>query len=139
MLNRPSRTLTLLSITGCALAAWLILYGLQLRFFGSFIRINTALAWLTPPHNFVTWVGLMGAGISTADMGWPLLVLGCSLLGAIAGLCLRQSWAPRSLLFLSIASLITFHWMNFLSILLLVFARHKSIQPWLDQDPGIDG
>jgi hypothetical protein len=131
--------LYLITITGSALAAWLVFYGLQLRFFGSFVSFKGALAWLTPPLAFISGVGGLSAGVSAADLGWPLLVVGSSLMGAIAGLWLRQKWASRSLLFFSTASIITFHWMNCLSILLLLFLRNKALLMWLDQHPDSDG
>jgi hypothetical protein len=135
MINQPSRTLSLLTILGITLAIWLILYGLQLRFFGGFVSLYDALNLFTPPIAFVTWVGWLSAKVSMAALGWPLLVVGCSLLGSLAGLWLHQRWAPRSLLFFSAASLITFHWMNILSILLLILTTNKAIQQWLLTDP----
>lgn len=139
MKNQEPVTLTLLTILSLALAAWMILYGLQLRFFGNFIRLAGVLAFFTPPHNLVTWVGWMNAGGAAGDLGWPLLVVGSSLLGSISGLWLRQSWAPRSLQIFSAASLITLHWMNVLSILLLVLAGNKVIRRWITADPDIHG
>ena len=132
-------TLAILTIMGLALAAWMILYGLQLRFFGTFIDQNGLLSIISPPNAFKAWVGWISIKVSFSDLGWPLLVVGCSLLGSIAGLWLRQSWAPRSLLIFSAASLITFHWMNLLSILLLVLAGNKAMQQSMIPDPATHG
>lgn len=138
-MKKTPLTLVLLTLIGLALAVWMIAYGLHLRFFGTFIDQRGLLGLLSPPNAFLAWVGWISARISHSELGWPLLVVGCSLLGSIAGLWLRQGWAPRSLLIFSAASLITFHWMNLFSILLLVLVRFKPLQQWMTPDPAIHG
>lgn len=138
-MKNKTLTLALLTFIGLALAVWLILYGLQLRFFGTFISRSGLLSLISPPQAFVTWVGWISARVAHAEMGWPLVVVGCSLLGSIAGLWLRQRWAPRSLLIFSIASFITMHWMNVLSILLLLLVGTQAMQEWMTPAPPSHG
>jgi hypothetical protein len=130
-MDRHPLTLYLLTIMGLALSGWLVLYGMQIRFFGTFINIEGILTYLTPPHRFVQWLTQVFSGVSVGELGWPLVVIGCSITGAIAGLWKRQSWASPSLMFFSVLSIITFHWLNILSILIIALTRSPSIQEWL--------
>jgi hypothetical protein len=136
--NRPPVTLYLLTIIGIILSAWLILYGLQMRFFGAFINLNRILAFLTPPQFFTRWFTQIFSGVSIGALGWPLVVIGCSLTGSVAGLWKRQSWASPSLSFFTFASLATLHWMNLLSLLLFAFARSASIQGWMSSEDAVN-
>ena len=53
---RPSFLLSLITVTGLILSAWLILYGLQLRFFGAFVTPQGILRILDAPGNVDTLV-----------------------------------------------------------------------------------
>lgn len=119
-----------LTIASLALSIWLISYGLQLRFFGSYID-SGIFRFLTPPIHLMTLFTWVDSGTLGFDLGWPLIVIGCSLLGTLLGVWLRQSWSRGSLIVFAIASLITLHWMNLLSILLLVISFTPSLRSWL--------
>jgi hypothetical protein len=138
-MERPPITLYFLTITGIVLSAWLVLYGLQIRFFGTFISLDGILAFLTPPHRFVQWFTQVFNEVPVGALGWPLVVIGCSLTGAIAGLWKRQSWASPSLMFFSVVSIITFHWLNILSILVIALARAPNLQEWLTAKDDFQG
>jgi hypothetical protein len=138
-MDRPPITLYILTIAGIILSAWLVLYGLQMRFFGAFISLNGILAFLTPPHRFVQWFTQVFNGVRVGELGWPLVVIGCSLAGAIAGLWKRQSWASPSLIFFSVVSIITFHWLNILSLLVIALSRAPGLQEWLTSKDAFQG
>jgi hypothetical protein len=138
-MDRPPITLYLLTIIGLALSGWLVLYGLQMRFFGAVISLNGILAFLTPPHRFVQLFTQIFSGVRVDELGWPLVVIGCSITGALTGLWKRQSWASPSLMFFSIVSIITFHWLNILSILIIALSRSPGLQEWLTSKNAIQG
>jgi hypothetical protein len=139
MVKRPTRTLLILTLCGLALAVWLILYGLQLRFFGQFLELPGVFSIFTPPTNLLSWMHRLQLGGDPADWGWPLVVFGCSLLGSLGALWKRQGWARTSLIVFSLASLITLHWMNSLSIVMLGLTRIPAIKDWSSIEDSQDG
>ncbi len=137
-MERTPRALFLLTIADLLLTAWLILYGLQLRFFG-FYLLRGVSELITPPTNLIRWSSWISEGTPGFDLGWPLIVIGCSLLGSLLGVWLRQSWSRGSLIVFSIASLITLHWMNFLSIILLAIGFSFPLRSWFLAENRTDG
>jgi hypothetical protein len=138
MMDRPLRPLALLTLLGLALSIWLIVYGLQLRFFGTFLSAQGIRVLFVPPDHLLTWASRLNPEASAVNMGWPLVVVGSSLLGSIASLWMRQRWAAPSLILFAAASLITFHWMNLLSLLLILIVRSKAIQGWVSSGSTAD-
>ncbi len=128
--SRPGSQIYLLTILAISLSSWLILYGLQMRFFGGFLPSRGVLSYLTPPLNFVRLFGFMVSTTRTGELGWPLVVIGCSLLSSLAGLWIRQRWALPSFMIFSVLSILTLHWMNIISLLLLLMARSQSVRDW---------
>jgi hypothetical protein len=134
MVERPTLKLLILTLCGLTLAVWLIYYGLQLRLFGQFLDAQSILSFVTPPHNVHLWLQRFPASGSAADWGWPLVVIGCSLLGSLGAFWKRQSWAGATLLIFGLASLITLHWMNSLSIVMLGLTRLPALREWLSME-----
>lgn len=137
-MKQTPRTLLLLTIANLALSAWLILYGLQLRFFGFYLD-RGILSVITPPTNWMVWINWITPDSMGFDLGWPLIVIGCSLLGSLLGVWLRQNWSRGSLIVFSIASLITLHWMNLLSIVTLAISFSSPLRSWLIAENSADG
>jgi hypothetical protein len=136
-MDRPPITFHVLTIIGLALSAWLVLFGLELRFFGSFIYLKGLLSFLPPPHRYVHWLNQIINSVDVSELGWPLVVIGCSLAGSIAGLWKRQGWALPSLTFFAIASIITLHGFNILSFLIIVLTRSQRIQEWVSANNAL--
>ena len=131
-MNRSPFTLYIVSLSSFLLSAWLILYGLELRFFGTILPPSGLLEFFTPPETLLRFVDGLGSAFNLGDLGWPLVVIGSSTLGSVAGLWKRQRWSIPSLVLFSALSLITLHWMNSLSILNLVLSRSPGLRKWLD-------
>jgi hypothetical protein len=136
--DRPPTLLYLLTGLGAVLSIWLILYGMQLRFFGGFLWSEGLLA-IIAPDNFLQLFGKLGGNAGLGELGWPLVVIGCSLAASLTGLWKRQRWSIPSLTLFGAFSLITLHWINLLSVLILLLARNHAIQGWLAPDDVIQG
>jgi hypothetical protein len=54
-MNRTPRVLLLLTLLDLALSIWLIVYGLQLRFFGTFLSARGILGFFVPPDHLLAW------------------------------------------------------------------------------------
>jgi hypothetical protein len=129
----------ILTLCGLALAVWLIVYGLQLRFFGQFLDLPGLFTIFTPPTNLLSWLQRFPAIGSAVDWGWPLVVIGCSLLGSLGAFWKQQSWAGSTLLIFALASMITLHWMNFFSIVMLGLTSLPELRKWLSMEDLSDG
>lgn len=130
-MKRPPVSLYLITVTGVVLSIWLVIYGLQMRFFGTLLDPKGMLTILAAPVNYLRWVDLLPGEASIGALGWPLVVIGSSLLGSLTGLWLRQKWARGSLIIFSLASLITVHWLNIFSLLLLGIGLSGALRKWL--------
>jgi len=89
-------TRLLLSVAGIVLGLGLSLTGLHIRLFGSLPALP---AWLGP------WDVIPKAlGITPGVLAWPVLVVGLTWFGAVAGLWLRLPWGRATTLLLSAVS-----------------------------------
>lgn len=137
--TRPPLELYILTIITVVLAFWMVFFGLQLRFFGDFVSFDGVLSALTPPANYVRIFIQFVGGASAEDLGWPLVVIGCSLAGSLAGLWKQQHWSSPSLTFFSLVSLVSLHWISSFSLLILLLVRLPVIGGWLPPDDANQG
>lgn len=83
--------------------------GLSMRLFGVYAFPNAY------------WIHLlMAKGIESLNLAWPLIVIGTTWIGALAGFLLQQSWGFRAMLTLALVSTLYLWWGTILALFILM-------------------
>jgi len=99
--TRVSFALLVATLLASVLGSWLALTGLALRFFGA---IPAGPGWIGILARLAFGPDLY-SGLPVDTQAWLRIVVGTALAGGMTGLWLRQGWAFRSTLLLSVIAL----------------------------------
>lgn len=119
-MSRPPWLTYIITIVAIILALWMTWDALFGRLFNQFAFPNAL------------WIRILDAqGIDALDLAWPILVVGTSWLGALAGLWLKQSWSVRALMILAALSLFYLWGGTLLALIVLIASGMPATREWV--------
>ncbi len=110
----------MIMIMAVILGLWISWDGLYARMFNHYAFPNAL------------WLRLLDHwGIEPLELAWPLIVVGTSWFGALAGLWLRQAWSPRAVIILALLSTFYLWGGTFLALIILVASSLPAARNWV--------
>ncbi|MGA2821101.1 MAG: hypothetical protein ABSF61_10660 [Anaerolineales bacterium] len=118
----PPAVLRIALVLGAVLGAWLALEGLYARLFGHMPELST---------HFELWASLLIRWqLNPANLGWPLVVVGTTWWGSLAGVWIRHRWGWPFAMVLGLVSLIFLGPSTLIAACLLAILLLPGVRAW---------